>query len=49
MSQSPDQIPSKRQYPPIYERVLPIAMVFIASAIILMIIVAIGVALGFFS
>ena len=49
MSQSPDQTPSKRQYPPVYEKIVPIAMALIAGAIILMIIVAIGVALGLFS
>ena len=49
MSQSPDQTPSKRQYPTVYEKIVPIAMALIAGAIILMIIVAIGVALGLFS
>ena len=48
MSQSPDQSPSKRQYPPLYEKIVPIAMVLIIGAIILMIIVAISVALGLF-
>jgi hypothetical protein len=49
VSQPPDQTPSKRQYPPVYEKIVPIAMALIAGAIILMIIVAIGVALGLFS
>jgi hypothetical protein len=33
----------------LYEKIVPIAMLLIAGAIILMIIVAIGVALGLFS
>lgn len=49
MPQSSDQIPSKRQYPAFYEKIVPVAMALIAGAIILMIIVAIGVALGLFS
>jgi len=49
VSQPSDRNPSKRQYPALYEKIVPIAMLLIAGAIILMVIVAIGVALGLFS
>jgi hypothetical protein len=49
VSQPSDRTPNKRQYPAFYEKIVPIAMLLIAGAIILMIIVAIGVALGLFS
>jgi hypothetical protein len=46
---SPDkQPPQKRAYPPVYEKIIPIALVLIGAGVILMIIVAIGVALGLF-
>ena len=48
MSQSTDKSPAKRQYPPLYEKIVPLAIVLISFGVILMIIVAIGVALGFF-
>jgi hypothetical protein len=37
-----------RQYPPLYERVVPIALALIAVAIIIVLIVIIGVVLGLF-
>ena len=48
MSSPHKQPPPKRAYPPIYEKIVPIALVLIGVGVILMIIVAIGVALGLF-
>jgi hypothetical protein len=48
VSPSDNQPPSKRHYPPFYEKIVPVAMLLIAGAIILMIIIAIAVALGLF-
>lgn len=48
MSQSTDKSPTKRQYPPLYEKIVPIAIGLIGIGVVLMVIVAIGVALGFF-
>ena len=49
MSQSNDKTPTKRQYPPLYEKIVPVALVLIGIGVVLMVIVAIGVALGLFS
>ena len=48
MSQSTDKPPTKRQYPPLYEKIVPVALVLIGIGVVLMVIVAIGVALGLF-
>ena len=48
MSQSTDKPPAKRQYPPLYEKIVPVAIGLIGIGVILMVIVATGVALGFF-
>jgi len=48
VSQSTDKSPTKRQYPPLYEKIVPIAIGLIGIGVVLMVIVAIGVALGFF-
>lgn len=45
--QAPRQQP-KRQYPPIYERIVPIALAVIALAIVVVLIIIFGVALGLF-
>jgi hypothetical protein len=38
----------KRQYPPFYERIVPIALVLIALAILIVLIIIFGVVLGLF-
>lgn len=38
----------KRQYPPFYEKVVPVALVTIAIAIIILLLITVGVALGLF-
>jgi len=43
----PKQKP-QRHYPPLYERVVPIALALIALAIIIVLIIILGVALGLF-
>jgi hypothetical protein len=41
--------PAKRQYPPFYEKVMPIALVIIAALIVILLLIVIGVVLGLFS
>jgi hypothetical protein len=41
------QLP-KRQYPPIYEKIVPIALVLLVIAITIVLVIATGVALGLF-
>ena len=48
MSEKEPRQPVKRQYPPLYEKVVPIALVLIAIAILIVLAVAISVALGLF-
>jgi hypothetical protein len=48
MSNQDEKQPSKRQYPPLYEKILPVAMALIAIAIVIVLLVAISVALGLF-
>ena len=48
MSKNDNRTPPKRQYPPVYERVVPIALGIIALAVVVILIIIIGVALGFF-
>ena len=38
----------RRQYPPFYERVVPIALGIIALAIVVLLLIIVGVALGLF-
>jgi hypothetical protein len=38
----------KRQYPPVYEKIIPIALVLIALAIVIVFAIIFGVALGLF-
>jgi hypothetical protein len=40
--------PSKREYPPVYEKIVPVALVLIAVAIVIVLLIAISVALGLF-
>jgi hypothetical protein len=42
-----EQQPS-REYPPLYERIVPIALALIALAIIVVLVIIFGVALGLF-
>jgi len=39
---------SGRQYPPLYEKFVPIALVVIAIAILVILVIAVSVALGLF-
>ncbi len=39
---------SKRQYPPLYERLVPIALGIIAAIIVILLLIIFSVALGFF-
>ena len=41
-------MPSKRQYPPFYEKFVPIALGIIAIAIIVLLLIIVGVVLGCF-
>ena len=38
----------KREYPPFYEKAVPIAMVIIVAAIVILLLVVLGVLLGLF-
>ena len=40
--------PSKREYPPVYEKIVPVALALIAIAILIVLLIAISVALGLF-
>ena len=40
--------PPKRQYPPFYEKAVPIALAIIAIAIVVLLTIIFGVALGLF-
>ena len=40
--------PRKRQYPPLYEKVVPIALGIIVVAIVALLLIILGVALGVF-
>jgi len=48
MSHRDTERPPKRQYPPAYEKIIPIALVLIAIAIIIVLVIIFGVALGLF-
>jgi len=40
--------PPKRQYPPLYEKIVPIALGMIAIVLIVLLLIIVGVALGLF-
>ena len=48
MSGKGSKRPAKRQYPPVYEKIIPLALVLIALAIVIVLIVIFGVVLGLF-
>ncbi len=49
MGNQDGQPPAKRHYPPVYEKVVPIALAVIAVIVIVLLLVILGVALGLFS
>ena len=40
--------PPKREYPPLYEKVIPVALVIIVIVVVSLLLITIGVALGLF-
>jgi hypothetical protein len=48
MNNKGDRTPPKRQYPPLYEKVVPIALAIIVAAIFILLLIIVGVALGLF-
>jgi hypothetical protein len=48
MPEQDNHTPPKRQYPPLYEKLVPIALAIIAIAIVVILIIIVGVALGLF-
>ena len=48
MSDKDDRAPARRQYPPFYEKVVPIVLALIALVVIALLLVILGVALGLF-
>jgi hypothetical protein len=48
MHDKDNQPPPKRQYPPFYEKAVPVALGIIAVVIIVLLFIIIGVALGLF-
>jgi hypothetical protein len=46
--ESDRQARPKRQYPPFYEKVVPVALVIIIVAIVILLLIIVGVALGLF-
>jgi amino acid transporter len=48
MSDREAKKPSGRQYPPLYEKIVPIALVLIAIAILVILVIVVSVALGLF-
>jgi hypothetical protein len=48
MGEKDQSTPGKRQYPPLYERVIPIALGVIVVVIIVLLFVIVGIALGLF-
>ena len=48
MSDTDPERPPKRQYPPVYEKIIPIALVLIALAILIVLVIIFSVALGLF-
>jgi hypothetical protein len=48
MGNRDEQPPAKRHYPPLYEKVVPIALGIIALIVVGLLLVILGVALGLF-
>jgi hypothetical protein len=48
MDEKDNQVPPKRQYPPFYEKAVPIALSIIIIVILVLLIIIVGVALGLF-
>jgi hypothetical protein len=48
MNDKDDRAPPKRQYPPFFEKAVPIALAIIAAAIVILLLIIVGVALGLF-
>jgi hypothetical protein len=48
MNDKDNHKPPKRQYPPFYEKAVPIALGIIAIAIVVLLLIIVGVALGLF-
>ena len=48
MNSSQKQPANKRQYPPLYEKIIPIALGIIALAILALLVISVAVALGVF-
>jgi hypothetical protein len=46
MDEKDNQTPPKRQYPPFYEKAVPIALGIIAIVILALLIIIVGLALG---
>jgi hypothetical protein len=46
MTDTKDDKPSKRQYPPFYEKVVPIALGVIVVVLVLLLFIILGVAVG---
>ena len=48
MDEQDNRMPPKRQYPPLYEKVVPIALGVIAIVIVVLVLIIFAVALGLF-
>lgn len=46
MSDQQKTSPPKREYPPLYEKLVPIALVVIVALIVILLLIIVGVALG---
>jgi len=46
MPEEEKSLPSERQYPPIYEKLVPIALVLIIIIVVVLLLIIVGVALG---
>jgi hypothetical protein len=48
MKPAPSQPPTRRAYPPVYEKIVPVALVVLLVIIVLLIGIALSVVLGLF-
>ena len=48
MDKKNDDVSPQNQYPPLYEKVIPIALGIIVVAIVVLLVIVVGVALGLF-
>ncbi len=48
MEDKDNQTHTKRQYPPLYERIVPVVLGVIVIAIVVLLFISVGVALGLF-